>query len=275
LLPLVIKDIQQFIAWRGDLPNSKRLSFVPTMGNLHQGHAKLVAEARAKSDIVVVSIFLNPIQFNNPDDYDRYPKTVDKDIEVLQQADVALLPTANQIYPRGFDFTRVLLDLPEKYALCGKSRQGHFDGVLTVVAKLLTLVRPQLLFMGEKDYQQSLLIKRLIETFFFNMIKMIVVPTQRESNGLACSSRNNLLSDDAKARSANIYDSLLLARTLLEGGMQWEQAKKQVVNKLLTSFTIDYLEFLDDQTLTNNINNNRLFIAASIDDVRLIDNLRN
>ena len=252
-----------------------KVGFVPTMGNLHKGHLSLVRQARQMCDKVIVSIFLNPIQFNDLNDYHRYPKTIARDSELLgsENVDILFIPSAADIYPLGFGTSRVVLDLPQKHVLCGASRKGHFDGVITVMTKLLTITHPDYLFMGEKDYQQSLLIQKLITEVFYDTIKFVMVPTCREDSKLACSSRNNLLSENNRAQAGKIYQCLLSAAQQLQQGDSFESIRTQLLDDHLANFTVHYFEYLNQTTLDKAGERNRLFLAASIEGVRLIDNL--
>jgi pantoate--beta-alanine ligase len=196
----VIELLTQWQALRKTL-STKRVGFVPTMGNLHAGHASLLTKAKAENDITVLSIFVNPTQFNDPSDYDRYPKTLEDDIKIAQlyNIDYVLLPTHAQIYPDNYAYK--ISENKLSTQMEGQSRPGHFDGVLTVVMKLLSLVNPQRAYFGEKDYQQLLLIQGMVSAFFLD-IDIVPCPTIRDTDGLALSSRNRFLSTTERALAA-------------------------------------------------------------------------
>jgi pantoate--beta-alanine ligase len=199
----------------------RRIAFVPTMGNLHAGHLALVAQARALADVVVVSIFVNPLQFSAGEDFDAYPRTPESDARMLEAAGVHLLytPTAAELYPRGLaESTRV--EVPALGdILCGASRPGHFTGVATVVTLLLNVVAPDLALFGEKDYQQLLVVRRLVEDLHLP-VTVVPVPTVREPDGLAMSSRNAYLTPEERARAPALYRALGGVAAALAGGAQ-------------------------------------------------------
>jgi pantoate--beta-alanine ligase len=228
------------------------IGFVPTMGALHQGHASLVKRCRAENEVVVVSIFVNPSQFNDPKDLDRYPRTLDKDLQLLESlgTDETLIPRASELYPNGYRF-RVE---PEGSLLVmeGAHRPGFLQGVLTVVWKLLNLVRPDRAYFGEKDYQQLKLIAEMAQEFFFPA-KIIPCPTVREKSGLAMSSRNMLLSPEARDKAACLFRALATTTSPAE-------ARDMLAAH---GFVVDYIEEHWGRRLA----------AASLDGVRLIDNV--
>jgi pantoate--beta-alanine ligase len=203
-------------AWRraGDT-----IALVPTMGNLHAGHIELVRHAASAAARTVVSIFVNPMQFVQGEDLDRYPRTPERDQRMLAEAgvDVAFLPPVAQMYPNGYvDTTRVHVPVLESI-YCGEFRPGHFTGVATVVAKLFNIVRPDCAVFGDKDYQQLLLIRRMVADLRFS-VEIIGVPTVRDADGLALSSRNNYLDDDERMRAPRLYGVLNELAKQLEAG---------------------------------------------------------
>jgi len=209
---------QQVRAWR---QNGERIALVPTMGNLHAGHLQLVDEARRCADRVVVSIFVNPMQFSDAGggDFERYPRTFEADRGKLEAsgADLLFFPSQQEMYPAGFEnVTRV--EVPGiSDILCGAFRPGHFVGVATVVAKLFNMVQPDVAVFGEKDFQQLLVIRRLTEELCFP-VEILGVPTVREASGLAMSSRNQYLTAEERERAAILYRTLQAAKTRLQAG---------------------------------------------------------
>lgn len=241
----IFGTIPEWRAFRAQM--AEPLGFVPTMGALHMGHASLVAHSAAENPRTLVSIFVNPTQFNDPADLQKYPRTLEEDIALLevQGADYLLLPTADALYPDGYRYR--MTENAFSKELCGKHRPGHFDGVLTVVLKLLQLAKAHNAYFGEKDYQQLRLIWDMATAFFLDTA-IVPCPTLRESNGLAMSSRNRRLSAEERAKAPLLYRALLANdRALLER----------------EGFTVDYLEEHDG----------RRYVAASLGSVRLIDNV--
>ena len=261
------------------LQGGKTIGLVPTMGALHRGHMSLVRACREENDVAVVSIFVNPTQFDPSEDLLRYPRDLDGDMTKLEEAgvDTLFLPEEASIYPEGFSTSIEVKGLSEK--LCGAFRPGHFAGVATVVAKLLNMVHPTRAYFGAKDYQQGLIIRRLAVDL--NMpVEIAVLPTVREEDGLAMSSRNQYL-DAAKREAAGaLFRSLSLAEEKIKSGatnvdeirtlMQETLAKEPLITE------VQYAGVYDPQTLDNlaDIKGEVLLaIAAKLGDVRLIDNM--
>ena len=247
-------------------------AFVPTMGALHQGHASLFKLAREKSDYVVASIFVNPLQFEDQEELSKYPKSPDRDIELAKESGVThlWLPTYEEIYPAGFAkrSAGALGDLYE-----GASRFGHFDGVVTVVARLFQLVRPKTAIFGEKDFQQLTLIRKLV-TELKSDIEIIAAPTIRESDGLAMSSRNVRLDEVAREQAKVLYRALTAAANSPD--LSSAQAALSTLAKSEKGFTLDYAEIIDEQDFSKAIDatlNKRAIIAGWLNGVRLIDNM--
>ena len=247
-------------------------AFVPTMGALHQGHAWLFKLAREKSDFVVASIFVNPLQFEDQEEAMKYPRTPERDIELAENSGVThlWLPTYEDIYPTGFAkrSAGVLGDLYE-----GASRSGHFDGVVTVVARLFELVRPKIAIFGEKDFQQLTLIRKLVVELKSD-IEIIAAPTIREADGLAMSSRNVRLDDTAREQAKVIYRALTAAADSPE--LSAAQAVLTTVAKSEAGFTLDYAEIIDENDFSKALDatsNKRAIIAGWLNGVRLIDNM--
>lgn len=226
------------------------IGFVPTMGALHDGHLSLIRAAKEKTDLVVCSIFVNPTQFNDQQDYLHYPKTIDQDIFLLEKStcDILFLPDVQEIYPDGY--------LPLHYELGsletlleGKYRPGHFQGVCQVVDRLLEMVIPSLLFLGQKDYQQCMVIDRLISIKQYPT-QLYIVPTMREASGLAMSSRNLRLNEQDRTKAAAIYSGLTSIRSRLKPGSV-QQLCDEVVNDLLKEGfeKVDYISIANAKTL--------------------------
>lgn len=199
---------------------SQRIAFVPTMGNLHAGHLALVREGLALADRVVVSIFVNPSQFGPGEDFERYPRTLSEDIQKLEMAatDLLCIPSVRTMYPEGPTLDcRVSVPALENI-LCGEFRPGHFTGVATIVTKLFNLVRPDLALFGQKDYQQFLVIRRVVDELFLGTLELRAIPTIREADGLAMSSRNSYLSSEERSRAPMLYRNLQLVAEKITGG---------------------------------------------------------
>ncbi|TXJ10407.1 MAG: pantoate--beta-alanine ligase [Acinetobacter sp.] len=254
----------------------KTIGFVPTMGNLHQGHLNLVREAKKICDVVVVSIFVNPIQFGENEDFGSYPRTLEADSHLLADVgcDVLFAPTVMQMYGEHERKTTVVVrgitDI-----LCGKSRIGHFDGVATVVTKLFNIVQPDTAFFGQKDWQQLAVIR--IMTQDLNLpIDIVGVPIARASDGLALSSRNGYLTADERQLAPTIYQTLLQAQQALQQGTDLAQvliqARQQLAQK---GFVVDYVEAYtpDLLSITTFQQDVVLFVAAKLGTTRLIDNV--
>ena len=255
------------------------VGFVPTMGALHAGHLSLIEKSKNITGITVCSIYVNPVQFNNPDDYKNYPITLDADILALEKnnCDILFLPDDKEIYPdEGSKHQHFDLGYLET-VLEGKYRPGHFQGVCMVVNKLLNIVEPTHLFLGQKDFQQSLVIKKLARSKHKNL-KTIVVPTLREPGGLAMSSRNMRLNDQQKKTATNLHKTLSYIKDELHNSNFSDIKKKAVARLRRLGFKIDYLEMAKSANLeiVNEVHKTKglvLLIAAFLNKVRLIDNL--
>ncbi len=237
-------------AFRKDFP--AKVGFVPTMGALHQGHADLLRKARQESDIVVLSIFVNPTQFNDPKDLEKYPSTWEADLKLAEECGVNAIffPKYADMYPDNYRYKVIESEFSK--ILCGKDRPGHFDGVLSVVMKLFNIVSPQVAFFGEKDFQQLTLIKEMTEAFFMDL-KIVAVPTVREADGLAMSSRNMRLTAEERAKAPMIYQAIT----------QGPSAEAAAAKLNSSGFQVDYVTDIGS----------RRFVAARLGAVRLIDNV--
>ncbi|NPV39609.1 Pantoate--beta-alanine ligase [Brevinematales bacterium NS] len=260
--------------WREGLS----IGFVPTMGALHEGHLSLVREARKHHDRVVVSIFVNPLQFGPKEDYSRYPRTFEQDKVLLERegVDVLFYPSVEELYPEGFETYVIVEKLPEH--LCGLSRPGHFRGVTTVVAKLFHIVMPHEAYFGKKDYQQYRIIERMVKDL--NMpVRITPMPIVREADGLAMSSRNRYLTPAEREKALVLFRTLQLAEELIQKG---EREALVLTEKLKTFITtevpearIDYVSFVDALTLedVSHLQGHVLLaLAVFIGSTRLIDN---
>jgi pantoate--beta-alanine ligase len=272
---LIIHTITKLRAWR---QQNKRVALVPTMGNLHEGHLSLVRAAKAHADAVVVSIFVNRIQFGIGEDFDQYPRTLEQDIEKLiaEDADVVFVPAENELYPNGIQ--RYFVEPPAiQNELCGRSRPGHFRGVATVVTKLFNIVQPDVACFGKKDYQQLAVIKGMVQDLNMN-IEIIPVEIERAKTGLALSSRNGYLTDKERVQAAQLSARLqAIAKAIAEGNKDFAALENSAVTYLQQhGWQVDYIEVRQAQTLTKaQITDNDLVIvaAAVLGTTRLIDNI--
>ena len=256
----------------------KTIGFVPTMGNLHQGHLNLVREARKLCDVVVVSIFVNPIQFGPNEDFDSYPRTLEQDSNLLADVgcDIVFAPSVEQMYGTGQPRLTTISVSTITDDLCGAQRPGHFDGVAVVVTKLFNIVQPNFAFFGQKDFQQLAVIKQMVQDL--NMpIEVIGVPIARAEDGLALSSRNGYLSDEHRQTAPVIYQSLKAAEANLRAGEELNHVLAKIKAELtIAGFVVDYVEARTPmlQTVGNFDQSVVLFVAAKIGKTRLIDNLQ-
>lgn len=225
------------------------IGLVPTMGALHEGHASLVRRSVAENDVTVVSVFLNPTQFNDPKDLERYPRTLEADCELLDAcgADIVFAPGVEEIYPE--PDTRCFSYPPTDSVMEGAMRPGHFNGVCQIVSKLFSYVEPDKAYFGEKDYQQIAVIRRMVADLGFGL-EIVSCPVIRQSDGLAMSSRNTLLSDEERQTAANIYRVLNESRTL---GLTVQQTHDYVVNEIdaIPMLEVQYFNIVDGDTLAD------------------------
>jgi pantoate--beta-alanine ligase len=253
------------------------MGLVPTMGALHAGHGTLISKAAAENDYTVVSIFVNPIQFNSPADYDRYPRTLDTDAEFCERhgAHIVFAPSVEEMYPEPPQAFVEVAGVSEH--LCGKFRPGHFRGVATVVLKLFQIVQPHRAYFGEKDAQQLAVIERMVRDLNVP-VEIVPVATVRESDGLAMSSRNRLLTTEQRALAPLLYRSLEDARRRIEAGEYDAASVKQAAQAALgdPGIRVEYLEIVDAATMqpVERIQGKvRIAIAAWLGSTRLIDNV--
>ena len=273
----VLKSLEELRAWRKQLKGS--LAFVPTMGNLHEGHLKLVDLGRQRADAVIVSIFVNPLQFGANEDLDSYPRTFAADCQALVERGAAAVfaPTVADMYPRGLA-QQSYIEVPDiSDILCGASRPGHFRGVATIVAKLFNLVQPDRAIFCEKDYQQLQVI-RLMSKDLSLPVKVIGMPTERAADGLALSSRNGYLTATERQQAPLIYATLQTIAAQLKAGSAIESAVAEATERLQQGgFRIDYLSVRrrnDMAEASSNDNELVIVVAAYLGKTRLIDNLQ-
>ena len=274
----VAKTILELQQKTAELKGNGTVGFVPTMGALHRGHLSLVEKATSENQVVVVSIFVNPTQFNDPKDLERYPRTLEKDLELLAPTGCQLVfaPDAKEVYPeqdtRKFNFGKL------EEVMEGKHRPGHFNGVAQVVSKLFNMVQPDKAYFGLKDFQQLAIVKNMVKQLNLP-VEIVPCPIVREESGLAMSSRNELLSADERKNAAVIYKSLTEAKELSRSISVKELEKRVAENINLNPFlTVEYVEIVDDELLQpvkswDEKNTKVACVAVFCGKVRLIDNV--
>ena len=274
----IVKTIQEMQALSEDLRKEKRIGFVPTMGYLHKGHLSLVKKARELGDIVVVSIFVNPIQFGPTEDLSKYPRDFQKDATLLEEekTDIIFSPDSKEVYPEGYS-TYIQVKELENY-LCGQARTGHFTGVATVVAKLFHIVKPHFAVFGQKDYQQLRIIEKMVKDLNMD-IEIVPYPTVREKDGLAMSSRNTYLNPAEREKALLIYASIKKVEELFKKGQRKASTLRDEAMKVLRSkdgVDIEYVSICNPDTLieVDQVKNKALLaIACRVGKTRLIDNI--
>lgn len=275
----VIESIAEMKAWsKKKFSENKTIGFVPTMGYFHEGHLTLIKESKKQCDTTVVSIYVNPTQFGPHEDYDKYPRDLERDLNLAEElaVDVVFVPADAAMYPPDYStFVRVE-KLEDK--LCGRSRPGHFRGVATVVLKLLHIVNPTILFLGKKDAQQAILLQRMVKDLNMD-VAIHLVDTVRETDGLAMSSRNTYLSPEERKAAPVLYRSLQLAKEMIEKG---ERNSAKIISAMQSLISkeplakIDYISIVDCKTLEDIEQIDRpclIALAVYIGTTRLIDNL--
>lgn len=242
-----VKDLQKAVSVNKN--EGKTVGFVPTMGALHEGHISLVKECREQNDVCIVSVFVNPTQFNNPADLEKYPRTIEHDIEILEEAgaSIVFVPSVQEIYPepdtREFDFGQL------DKVMEGKFRPGHFNGVAQVVSRLFDIVKPDMAYFGEKDFQQLAIIREMVRQLNIP-VKIIAMPIKRETSGLAMSSRNQRLTEKQKEAAINIYRILSESKKLIKEKTV-EEIRLAVIEEInnINSLEVEYFEIVDGNTL--------------------------
>jgi pantoate--beta-alanine ligase len=275
----IISDINEMQTFAVNLRQEKKtISFVPTMGFLHEGHLSLMRIARPKCDVLVVSIFVNPTQFGPSEDFDKYPRNFEQDEKFCrsENVDIIFYPSKETMYSDPYHTFVNVSALSE--TMCGLSRPGHFQGVATVVAKLFNIVKPHLAIFGQKDYQQALIIRQMVNDLNFDT-EILTGPIVREADGLAMSSRNKYLSPEEREKARSLFKSLQLAAKLVREGKYDAAFISDQIRELLQQtggILIDYVAIVDGRNLqpVEKIGNNTLIaLAAKIGGTRLIDNI--
>ena len=272
-----IVDIQRFVEEKHNL--GLKVGFVPTMGALHEGHISLINRAKKENDIVVCSVFVNPIQFNNPADLEKYPRTPEKDITKLEQVgcDAVFMPSVEEMYPDKVEDHYDFGDI--EHVMEGACRPGHFNGVAIVVRKLFEIVNPNKAYFGEKDFQQLAIIKKMVRDLNMNL-EIVPCPIVRENDGLAMSSRNVRLNETERAIAPKIFATLNDAISK-KASMTPAEMKEYTLAKYaeIKEFEVEYVEITDETNLKslenwNECDHARIFVALQLGPVRLIDNVR-
>ena len=272
----IIESILQMQEIGNKWDKGKKIGFVPTMGYFHQGHLSLVAEANRQCDTTVVSIFVNPSQFGPNEDFNSYPRDLQRDLELLNkyQVDYVFHPSPQQIYPEPY---RTWVNVEGLSSiLCGASRPGHFRGVATIILKLTNLIKPNLMFMGEKDFQQVTVLKTMLKDLNCNT-RIVSCPIVREDDGLAMSSRNIYLNPEQRKQALCLYQTIKESQTLYKQGLKDVSLLKNRAKEIIESSggKIDYISFVDSNSLqepTVADEDTRIMLAVYIGKTRLIDN---
>jgi pantoate--beta-alanine ligase len=274
-----IKEIRSFLKELRRNGSNLSVGFVPTMGYLHKGHMELIKLSKLQNEITVVSIYVNPLQFGAGEDYERYPRDLERDLAMCEEAgvDVVFAPEDQEMYP---ELPKVKIDIPGLTdRLEGAYRPGHFNGVAIVVLKLLHIVQPDRAYFGEKDYQQLKVVERLVKDLSIP-VEIVPVPTVREEDGLACSSRNVYLSPEERQSASAIYKSFLLAQKLFQSGNTNANLLKEAIKDFLSKQPhvkkIDYVEITDEELnpVEEVKEGDRVLVALYVGNTRLIDNWR-
>ncbi|BBB31973.1 pantoate--beta-alanine ligase [Thermotomaculum hydrothermale] len=273
----IAKTVDEMKKLRKEIPSNKKVGFVPTMGYLHEGHLSLLRKAREENDIVILSIFVNPIQFGPNEDLDRYPRDFERDEKLAKEVgtDIIFYPTPEEMYPENYS-SYVVTEGLDKH-LCGAKRPGHFKGVMTVVLKLFNITKPDNTYFGQKDIQQARIIEQMIKDFNLD-IKMHICPIVREEDGLAMSSRNVYLSPEERKQAIALYKGIKKGEELFKQGERDAKTIKKEVEKVVKSFNlakIDYVEIVDYTTMSpiDKLGKKSvLALAVYFGKTRLIDN---
>ena len=270
-----VSDLKNILKNLRSIPR-KKLYFIPTMGSLHEGHLSLIKFAQEKKALIILSIFVNPLQFDDKEDFRNYPRNLEKDLRVIKdlKIDIVFLPEAS--FAENISSSKIDIKKLDR-KLCGIDRPGHFEGVACIVLKFLNLIRPDFVILGEKDFQQILIIKQIIKTFFLKA-KVVGLPIIREKSGLALSSRNKLIPAKKNEIAANIFSCLKeISKEIISNGLEiknLELYKRKLLN--LGIERVNYLEILKKknlETLDQKPSNARIFISVKYFGIKLIDNL--
>jgi pantoate--beta-alanine ligase len=271
-----MKIIKKFDIAKNYFSSLQEVIFVPTMGNLHAGHIQLINVALKKTPNVVVSIFVNPTQFNDQNDYINYPRTIKSDLSILKNLGInsVFIPNEEELNISNQEFSITLNN--QDFGLCEKYRDGHFEGVVTIVSKLCNIIKPKYLVLGKKDYQQLHVLQKYIQNFCYP-IKVLPVKTVREKNGLAMSSRNNLLTASQLEKASELYKNILeLSKQCRSITNISKSEKKFTQNLIAKDWNIEYLTVRSQKTLLHPKSSEKdlvVMIAAKIENIRLIDNI--
>ena len=272
---MIIQNIKVLMKTLKKIREKKAINFIPTMGNLHEGHLSLIEKSKKRGHFSLVSIYVNPLQFSEKNDFKKYPRTLKRDLKLLEKhnVDLTFLPKKN--FADNISLSIDVGKLGNK--LCGIDRPGHFSGVALIILKFLNLIQPHFLTLGQKDYQQILVIKKLLNDFFFNT-KVITSPTIRENSGLALSSRNQFISDRKKYLTKTILETLkAIAFDIENFGLKENKINSIRLKLLKLGFEkVNYIEVLKEENLSeldSKPSRCRIFISITIDGVRLIDNI--
>lgn len=272
-----VSELRQYVQHWKD--HKQSIAFIPTMGNLHQGHLSLIEKGQSLCDRSICSIFVNPMQFGPNEDFNHYPRTLDQDIKYLESVgcDLVYMPTASELYPQGLDSISQIMvtDLTESYE--GAHRPGHFTGVATIVAKLFNIVKPDISVFGKKDYQQYCVIKKMVQDLNLD-VEIIGQETSREPSGLAISSRNQYLSMEQKKKAALIYQTLQeTSDRILKGEKNFASIEKQITDHFnRAGFNTDYFNICNADTLNPATAEDRklvILVTTSLGGTRLLDNI--
>ncbi len=273
----IAKTVEEMKKLRNEIPVNKKVGFVPTMGYLHEGHLSLLRKAREENDIVILSIFVNPIQFGPNEDLDRYPRDFERDEKLAKEVgtDIIFYPTPEQMYPENYS-SYVITEGLDRH-LCGAKRPGHFKGVMTVVLKLFNITKPHNTYFGQKDIQQARIIEQMIKDFNLD-INFHICPIIREEDGLAMSSRNVYLSHEERKQAIALFKGIKRGEELFKNGERDAKTIKKEVEKVVKSFNlakIDYVEIVDYTTMSPVEKLGKksvLALAVYFGKTRLIDN---
>ena len=271
----IVDTVEAFLSWRQELSPGTTIGFTPTMGALHSGHLSHIHELRGKVDVIVASIFVNPAQFGPNEDLDKYPRDLNGDAQKLKEAgcNVLFFPHKHEVYPDGFGTWVTVNGVTDRYE--GSFRPDHFRGVTTVVCKLLNIVRPDVMTLGQKDAQQVAVIKKMVQDLNIHS-RIIVVETQREPDGLAMSSRNVYLSPEERQEAQSIYQALLAGKNAIASGSSLEHATDVMRRALSKQFLVDYFDIVDAATFAAPERDEGELIgvfAGHVGTTRLIDNM--
>ncbi len=258
---------------------NKTIGLVPTMGALHLGHASLIKKSVEENDFTIVSVFVNPVQFGINEDFDKYPRTLEKDAKLCEElgADIVFAPSADEMYQDTKELTLVCPPYSAINKLCGKSRPGHFDGVATVVSKLFNISKCERAYFGQKDAQQLFIIKKMVKDLNFD-VEIVPCPIVRESDGLALSSRNSYLDEKARQEGLKLSKALNYAKELWQKGIKDRQVLCDSALKIMEGLDVDYVEIVNPETFEDWVETDKnalMLVAAKIPptNTRLIDNL--